>query len=351
MLHAEHTALGASFRPAGEWELPIHYGDPLAEYQAIRNAAALMDRSAMGKLLFQGTDRREFFNGLLTNDIQSLPPGQGLHACLLTPKGKLLADFSFYDRGEDLLAFAEFSRIPVMATVLSKYLPLSDTTMEDVSGTFAAFFVLGPKAQDVFSLFFNKTLAVPPRSCRQEIWKKIPVSLFSYPPMAPQGLLLAFPAVNSKEIWNSLMEAGGRESLRPAGFQSLEMWRAEEGIPAPGIDSDEDSYPPEVNLDSAVSYTKGCYMGQETLARLKHHGRLRRRLVGLKINSWAASGADVFSGDEAVGKITTVVESPRLKGILALAHVPPGLSAPGTRLTISSDPASQAEVVALPVRP
>lgn len=349
-LHPVHQALGAVFQTAGDWELPARYAGPLREYEAARGACALADVSHWGKLLFSGADRAEFLNGLLTNDVQNLPPGKGFPACLLTPHGKLTGDFWLYNRGEDLLSLHPSPAAPAVSRSLSKYLPLSETVLEDLTASHALFSLSGPRASDVL----QKTLgvAVPgPLGCADLLWNEAPATLFSWPAYQPDGFLILGPAPAARSLWSALLETGRPAGLQPLGFEALEILRVESGRPAFGVDMNEDNYPLEAGLEEAVSFTKGCYLGQETTARTKHHARLPRRLAGLRLSARARPGASLLREGRPAATITSVVESPALGGTLALALVPADRSEPGARFEIGDEKGgAAAEVVPFPCR-
>ena len=259
---------------------------------------------------FRGADRKKFLNGLVSNDVAGLAPGQGLSACLLTPKGKLLADFELYDRPDYLLALVPRRAARNFTAAISKRIVLSETKMEDITGEYSLFLVLNaPSAAGDF-----------------------PYDRFGVP-----GFFRLIP--RGQKI---LPEA------KPVGVQTIEVLRVEQGLPAFGVDMDEDSLPLEARLEDAISFTKGCYMGQETVARIHNLGHVNKILVGLKCSGPVAPGSVVFSDGAEVGRATSAAFSPRFGCTLALATVKTSHSAPGTRLIVGSGEGIRAEVVVLP---
>lgn len=328
-------------------------------YEAARTNVALADLSHIGKLLFKGPDRHKFLHGILTNDVLNLKPGQGFPTCLLTPKGKLVADFVLYNRGQDLLAIAQPKATAAIQSTLSKYLSLSHTVMEDVSACFHAFHLVGPKLfallEDLGDIRWRWPL--PSYACQEVSWRDTALFFLSYPSIAPEGVLVLCPPSLSQELWTCFLHAGQTYRLRNVTSQTLEVLRVESGKPLFGVDMDGENLPLEVNLEETISFSKGCYLGQETTARVKNRGHVNRRLVGLKISGSdlpaAASlsrGSPIFLEGQAVGTITSVVESPRLKSLLALALIRQPQDLPGTRLEVSlGDRRQVAEVVAFPL--
>lgn len=350
-LHCLHERLGACFISVGEWELPGHYSGALEEYRAARGVAVLADVSHLGKLCFQGKDVRKFLNGLLSNDIQNLRPGQGLPTCLLASSGKLVADFWLYDLEEFFLAIGTPQTTPGIVNALSKYLTLSQTRLEDRSDRWTAFYLMGPGALRVCREILEPALNLSPRECAAVSWKGRQLLVLSYPVFSPDGLLVLAPLDFASEVWEALMRSGG-SLLRPMGFEAWEMLRVESGVPLWGVDMDGDTFPQEANLSDHLSVTKGCYLGQEIMARIRNFGRLHHKLMGLKLSREVSAGAQIRSGGHGVGRLTSVAFSPPLSSPLALAMLPVSETRPGTSLEVVSACGTQtAEVLLLPLRP
>lgn len=330
-------------------DLPSVYSDITEEYRAVRHRAGLSDFSHAGKLLFRGADRKKFLNGLVTNDVQSLKPWRGFPACLLTPKGKLQADFLLYDMGEELLALGLPRAIANLSTALSKVAILSQTKLEDVSGD-ALLYLSGPQAPLVLEALFGKLPAFEPYQAHPVERAGVRIMLLSDPRLSPEGRFLFAPLEAAQELWDSIMEAGKPLGLKPVGFDALNVLRIERGLPLFGVDMDEDTIPLEARLDDSISFTKGCYMGQETMSRIHHMGHVNRILVQLKLvgNGLAPAGAKVFHEDKEIGKITSAVWSPKFGSVLALATIRVEQSKAGTKLLVKdADAAREAEVIAL----
>lgn len=251
-----------------------------------------------------GADRKKFLNGLVSNDVLALKAGQGCSACLLTPKGKLLADFELYDRGDDLLALVPARAARNFTAAISKRIVLSDSKMEDITAAHSLQLVLDAPAVPG-GLPYGR-LGVP-----------------GFFQLVPKGEL--FAATQSPE--------------------ALEVLRVEQGLPAFGVDMDEESLPLEARLEDAISFTKGCYMGQETVARIHNLGHVNKILVGLKCAGPVAPGSPVLAQGVEVGRATSVVQSPKFSATLALATVKVPQSAPATKLEAAG---VAAEVVVLP---
>lgn len=262
----------------------------------------LADHSAWTKLVLAGPDRKKFLNGLVTRDVLKLEAGQGGLSCLLTPKGRLRADFELYDRGEDLLLLATPLAGANLKEDLSKKLILSESTLKDVSSDFSLFHMSGPGD------------AVPG------------AEVFPETRYADDGRWLLVPA-------------GAAEALKKAAM-SAEAWEAlriRRGVPLYGVDMGEETIPQEAKLDAALTFDKGCYMGQETISRVHHMGHINKVLVLLKLAGPVSDQAALRFQDQEVGEITSSCDG------FALGTVRLKESASGTKLTAL--PATSVEVL------
>jgi len=312
-------------------------------YEALTSGAALFDLGAWGRLRFAGPDARSYLNGLLTNDVARLPARRGFPVCLLTPKGRAQAEFLLYDCDGPLLALARPEAAGNVRTGLGKMIMLSETKMEDLAGTTSLLLLAGPRAPQVLATVFG---AAPPRDWA---WSTLgfagaQVELCSYPRFQQDAVLIVPPAGGAAALSAALQAAGAR----PGDDETLETWRVERGIPAFGRELDGETIPLEARLEEAISYTKGCYMGQETISRIHHLGHVNRILAALKLAGGAppAAGAEVTQDGWSVGKVTSACVSPKLKGPLALAMVKVDAAKPGARLKVAD---VEADVVDLGV--
>lgn len=331
-LQGLHRSERAAFLAAEGWELPARYTSAREEYGAARGSAGLADAGFLARFAFTGPDRADFLQGLLTCDVAGLAEGEGRLGCLLTPHGKILACFHIYNRGEDFLLVARPGSAAALSSALQKYLPLSETRMTDISGSQAAFYLTGPKAENVLKTMMGESPG------------DMVLSLHPYPGFGPEGRLLLAPASAAEVIWKALRDAGQPLGLRPVGCEALEILRIESGVPLPGQDIDAEAYPAEVNLEPALSLTKGCYLGQEITARLRNRGQLKRKLVGLRADEPFFPGP-LLAGGAPAGTVTSAAESPRL-GPVGLALVRSDLASE-TRLQ-AGNAGSEARIVPLP---
>jgi folate-binding protein YgfZ len=290
------------------------------EDAALHVGCALFDRSDRGKLCLTGSERIGFLQGLCTHDVKSLAPGRGCYTAVLEPKGHLVADARVLVREDDVLLDVEPGREKILLDHLERHLISEDVEIRDVTSSFALFSLLGPRSSEVALDEHHFEV--------QGDLLRIGTRLG-----ALKGIDLLVPSSQAAKVFEATLASGAV----PVGFEALEIARVEAGIPRFGADMDEDTVALEANLaERAISFTKGCYVGQEVIARASYHGGVRHKLVGLRLapGPLPASGAPLFkaAGDEKpIGRITTSVHSPRL-GDIALGYARREVQASGTEL-------------------
>jgi tRNA-modifying protein YgfZ len=297
------------------------------EYELLRHAAGLLDRSARGKLLLTGSEAAEFLQGQVTNDVEGLAPGTGCYALLLTHKGKIRTDMRVL-RGEDwFLLDTEPGGLGPLAKTVDMYGIGRDVGSKDVTAERAIVSLLGPSARDALD-------AAPPREEHAFV-------------EGEHGLYVATDAgVDVIAPSDSLGGLHATLGVEPVSVEAAECLRIESGRPRLGLDMDDGTIPQEAGLnDRAVSFTKGCYVGQETVARLHYRGKPNRHLRGLRLASPAETGDTVTAGEKAVGTVGSSCVSPTL-GPIALALLRREAS-PGHTVAVG-DAGGAAEVVELP---
>ena len=338
-LHDHHEKLKATFEPVTDWQMPAHYGDWLREYRAVREAVGIADLSHRGKLRVTGDDRVKWLQSVISNDILSLHPGQGRYSSLLTHKGKMLTYFRCYMQ-TDAVMLEDAGEIGDQTyTALKKFLLYgTKAKLENCRETWALLLVSGGKAPAVLKAAFGT-----------EVEGLQPINFISAAIGGQTALVvrteetgeldyaILIPSDGVAAAWERLLEAGAPQGITPFGSLAREALRIEAGIPKAGPELNEEIVPPEANLEGkAFSLTKGCYPGQEVVARMDTYGSVRRHLVGLVLKnaSLPQRGAKLFSGEREVGWISSAVESPKLGKSIALGFPLRDFSKPGTELDV-----------------
>lgn len=353
-LHDQHAKLQARFEEITDWQVPIHYGDMLSEYRAVREAVGIADLSHRGKLRVTGEDRVKWLQSVISNDLLSLQPGQGRYSSFLTHKGKMLSYFRCYLQ-TDAVMLEDVGEIGDQTyTALRKFLLYgTKAKMENCRESWGLLLVSGPKAAATLKAAFGT-----------DVDDLTPVNFISAGIGGQTALVIRTEETGERDFeilipsdglvaaWERLLEAGRPHGIQPVGSQAREALRMEAGIAKAGADLNEEIVPPEANLqEKAFSLSKGCYPGQEVVARMDTYGSLRRHLVGLVVKGSVVppKGAKLFSGTREVGWVSSATLSPELKAPIAFGFPLRDFSAAGTSLSIEADGARyEATVHSLP---
>jgi folate-binding protein YgfZ len=308
-----------------------------ADYRALTEGCGLVDHSERGKLALTGPDAKAFLHGQVTNDIEGLEPGRGCYAAFLTPKGKMLGDLRVFDLGDELLLDTERISLQELFNMIRRYKLGSDVELHKRTLELGLLSLIGPDARRVAGA--RDLPSAEHANLRTRI--------------AGRGAILVatdtgvdvFCATDDTPAVRAALEAAGAEPVRE---EAAEIMRVERGRPRYGIDLDDSVIPQEAGLNErAVSFTKGCYVGQETVARLFYRGKPNRHLRGLRLSTPANTGDAIKLGDKQVGRLASVACSPRF-GRIGLAIVRRE-AAPGDTVAVG-DSGATADLVELPFR-
>jgi tRNA-modifying protein YgfZ len=307
------------------------------QYRQLREECGLLDRSERGKLLVSGAEAAEYLQGQLTNDVEAIAPGEGAYAALLDRKGHLQGDMRVLrpDEGPDLLLDTEPEALEAVRRHLAMYKIGRDVDVVDVTTERALLSLIGPRSVEIAGL------AVLPENFCEE------VTIAGTPALAvgtAAGIDLIFEAAGRERVVTELLAAGAAE-VTP---EAAEILRIEAGRPRFGAEMGTETMPAEAGIvEQAVSFTKGCYIGQETVARLHYKGKPNRHLRGLKLSAAAGAqrGDAVLLGEKEVGRLGSAGVSPAF-GPIGLAILRREAE-PGATVTVGEDGVT-AEVTALP---
>jgi folate-binding protein YgfZ len=306
-----------------------------AQYRVMRKGAGLLERSGLGKLLVRGGDAAEFLQGQLTNEVEALGEGQGAYAALLDRKGHIQADLRLLRLADGFWLDTEAAALAPLRKHLETYKIGREVEVLDRTAEEAIVSVIGPQAWAVAGADPGEEYAhleATPGGVRCRV---VATDL---------GVDCILPAPDSAALTGALLDAGAARVSEAAA----EILRVERGRPRFGTEMGPEAMPAEAGIvERAISFTKGCYIGQEPVARLHYRGRPNRHLRGLRLSDRAEAGEALLLGEREVGRIGTVVLSPDL-GQIALAIVRKE-AAPGESLAVAGGDAT-AEVVELPFR-
>ncbi len=330
----------------------LQYGSVAEEYERFRTAAGIIDRSHRGRLTLAGKEAAKALGGLVTNHVESLMPGQGQYAAALTAKGKIVADVRIFMREDDFLVDAPVRAADAWLAMVKKFINPRLAKHQDITATTRCIGVFGPRARqhvgEVTGINASALGVLPLYSHVAATIDGAPLVIAHVPDIGIEGFDIFVPAESFDGLWKALLYVGAA----PVGLEAWEIARVEAGRPEWGIDIDDSTIPQEANFDElhAVSYTKGCYVGQEVVARVHFRGHVNRVLRGLrfadgKLPELRAQLLD--HTDKIVGDVRSGVDSPRL-GPIALGMVRREVE-PGTVLPVRWDGGeASATVIALP---
>ena len=320
-LHAGATTVG----DVGGRSVVLAYGSVAAEYEALHSRAAMFDRSHRGRIRVSGPRAAEMITGLVTNDVSGLAPGQGCYAAALTAKGKIVADLRVFVEEGSVLVDTPPRASEGWAAMVKKFINPRIAAHTDETARLRDIGVFGVAARHLVSALTGVqapalTALAPYAHVTVEL-NGATVLVASVPDVGVEGFELIVPTEMYSTVWQGLADAGAT----PAGLEAWEIARVEAGRPEWGIDIDDATIPQEANFDElhAISYTKGCYVGQETVARVHFRGHVNRHLRGLRAAGLEPPPRGATLHDAAgtqVGDVRSAVRSPMLGGI-ALAMV------------------------------
>jgi folate-binding protein YgfZ len=325
------------------------------EYRQVHEGAGLVDVSQRGKIEVTGPDAASFLHNMTTNDIRNLPAGAGCEIFLTNAKGKVIAfgwiyHLSTADEQSSFWLDIDSTAAENAVQHLNKYLISEQVEIADRTNELAQLSLVGPKAREILARAMGQKL---PDWCDLQCgFIQGPGSLCIQVRFHMRYGVECFEMISSRDesgrISNLLTQAGARMRSE----ETLEILRVEAGVPAYGIDMDENTLAPEVGrTDKAISYTKGCYLGQETIVRIRDLGHVNRTLLGLRVEGESVTphGSKIFRDDKEVGEVRSCVLSPRLGTAIGLAYLHRSCQEPGTRVEVTVGMGRvPAEVASLP---
>jgi folate-binding protein YgfZ len=344
-LHAHLAARGAEHTEDRGILLPRRFGpDAAAEYAALRAGAALVDLGFRTVVRAVGADRVAFLHGMLTNDVEALAPGAGCQALLLTIQGRVTADLRVAADEDAILIEVDLRARAALVEALEKLIIADDVELREPETPLALIGLDGPGAG---ALLPASAAALQPYGHVGLTLAGVPVRAQRASEVRGPGLVLHAPAAQAALVWDALARAGAR----PCGMEALEGRRVEVGVPRIGLDMDGSTLALELPVEEAISTTKGCYLGQEVVARGTARGHVNRRLVGLWIEGpEPPRGALLEHDGREVGRLTSVARAFGADRLAALALVRREHWEPGTDLTLRhGDGSTRARVARLPL--
>jgi aminomethyltransferase len=319
-------------------------GDVRAEFEALLSGCGIYDLSSRAKIALTGGDRVRWLNGMVTNNIRDLAQGRGVYAFLLNPQGHILGDLYAYNRGDSLILDSDQSQSQKLLATFDHYIIMDDVEVANVSEKLTAIGIAGPKVREVLRAAGLEISELEPLQFVDVTWRNVAVTVV-------RG---DNASVESYELWLSpdqvtlLRDALTKAGATAAGTTALELLRIAAGIPRYGQDIRERDLPQETEQQRAVHFSKGCYIGQEIVERIRSRGNVHRKFTGFEVQgALPALGAKIQANGRDIGEITSAASLPLAGGErrVALGYIRREIATPGKQFQVGS---TQLSVATLP---
>ena len=332
-----------------DWErskLLCTYGDAVAEYAAAKETAAVHNASYVGRIKATGADVLDLLNRLSTNAVDTLAPGQGAPTILTTDRGRVFDLIFVANRGDYVLLLTSANMAKDVMEWIDKYTFVEDVTLEDITALTAMVSIIGPGASDLLGRVTGIGHShMEPYGSASVSLGGIEVLLLRHDLAHLSRFELVVPQEQGEGVWRHLVGAGAI----PVGLEAYQALRVELGIPLHGMELDESYNPLEAGLDGAISFAKGCYIGQEVIARLDTYRKVQRMLVSLSFTAAvdASPGTKLVRDGREVGSITSVERLPATGELVGLGYVRREAAETGMALSLVGFDGATATVMSL----
>jgi len=343
---ALYQSLASSGARMGEYsgvETAISFGDVAAEFRALTSGCAVYDLGWRAKVKITGEDRVRWLNGMVTNNIKDLGLNQGNYSFVLNPQGRILGDLYTYNRGDYLLIDTERSQLENLLKIFEHYIIMDDVEVADQSRQLTAIGIQGPRAASVLDKAGISTSGAQAMQIADLDWNGSAICITR---MASDEFLTFELWVSSGEasrLWQALIDSGAS----PVGSEALEKFRVMIGFPKYGTDIRERDLPQETEQGHALNFTKGCYIGQEIVERIRSRGNVHRKFHGFLLHGEIPGrGSKLQADGKEVGELTSVNRIPTGNGerAVALGYIRREALERGATITYSGGEARPSEV-------
>lgn len=341
MLHTLQANTGATFTAIAELEVPLTFGNDAEAIAATQTGAALYDRSHWGRIDVSGGDRIRFLHNQTTNHFQILQPGQGCDTVFVTSTGRTIDLATAYVLEDSVLLLVSPNRRQYLMDWMDRFIFFADkVTLKDVTESTATFSLIGTESDALMAKLGGASLTDQPHASHQIMTLQgIETRVAVGSGLTNPGYTLIVDATHAADLWQALVDAG----VVPMGEQVWEQLRIQQGRPTPDRELTEDFNPLEAGLWHTISLSKGCYIGQETIARLHTYKGVKQQLWGIRLSAPVPPETPILHGEEKIGKLTSCTETP--DGILGLAYIRTKAVEPGLNVQVGS---AEGDLIALP---
>lgn len=346
-LYDRLVAAGAQLAEYCGAETARSLGDARGEYQTLISGCGVYDLGWRSKIVLTGSDRVRWANGIVTNNVRDLAEGTGNYNFLLNAQGRIQADLYVYNMGDHLMVDTELWQAPKILELFDKFIIMDDVEVANISDKLTAVAVQGPKAIEVLrKIGLTIADAVEPLKVERMEWNGIGISVTRMASEIAMTFEIWLAAENAPKLWDALLAAGAK----PVGTDALEMFRVAAGVPRYGVDITDKYIPQETEQFHALHFSKGCYLGQEIVERVRSRGAVHRHFTGFRLHGAAPqAGTEASKEGSKVGEITSASSVPVNGSLetLALGYIRREVGEPGSKVQVEG---SEAEVASPPFR-
>jgi folate-binding protein YgfZ len=340
---AQHNSTDASVAQSGPVEPRADFGDVRAEFQALVSGSGVYDLSRRAKISLTAGDRVRWLNGMVTNNIRDLEPGRGVYAFLLNPQGHILGDLYAYNRGDSLLLDTDRLQVEKILAVFDKYIIMDDVEVSNLSDQLTSVGIAGPKSREALQAAGFEFSELRPLQFVGIAWQQIRATLLRGDNPSVESFELWLAPADVGKVYEALVNAGAK----PVGTAAIELLRIASGIPSYGVDIRERDLPQETEQERVLNFSKGCYVGQEIVERIRSRGQVRRKFVGFKIDGQLpAVGSKIQVEGKDVGEITSAASLPVAndESRMALGYIRREAATPGKQVEAGGSAATVANL-------
>jgi folate-binding protein YgfZ len=287
-------------------EMALSFGDSAAELAALRTGCGVFALAWRGRINVSGKDRVRWLHNMVTNNVRDLPLNRGNYNFVLNAQGRILGDMYIYNRGESFALETDASQVQALVHAMKRFIIMDKVELVEVGADSVSVAVCGPKAESVLSNAGINVGGMQPLEVRDVGFDDIAAALVRGPEQKPGWFELWLDPNKAQELWNLLVKAGAN----PVGTEALEMWRVLHGIPNYGQDIRDRDLPQETEQQQGLNFTKGCYIGQEIVERIRSRGQVHRKFTGFVFGDRVPALRKYGSEGRALAEITSIARIP-----------------------------------------